>query len=372
MSVSEQKAVCHRTCVYSMMKTCHVNYANTAVRVVRHARADRRLAMETALGSSAGMLLLSQLKGRRLITLSMGPHRKDDPDPHIGKRPYGNGVAFALRSFALIVVLGPRFTLGALPRKLMQGVAQRFNAAQPAMSFGIHATLIEDRRGSSQRLQTACILVPLTIIPNLSQQPWSQVLPSTRQTLKEGVILMGQKKGADLFVIVGNLLNEWQQLAHQGQHQARFGAGEYHIGLQLRLVQQLDNRNRSIGWMGMPRLFELLLNLFERSCSRCLWSWIGLQEHQRTLLLQFGEQIQGHWIIRFKAGGELIDQTCLRADQAILITGELFELRNLFTIRGQATQIRKIGAPCLGQQIGINQIRFGADFPIGDDQPFEG
>src|SRR5713101_5761672 len=169
MSVSEQKAVCHRMYVYGMIKICDVPSANTAVHGVRHARADRRLAMETALGSSASMLLLSQLKGRRLITLSMGPQRKDDHDPHIGKRPYGNGVAFALRSFALIVVLGPRFTLGALPRKLMQGVAQRFNAAQPAMSFGIHATLIEDRRGSSQRLQTACILVPLSIIPNLSR-----------------------------------------------------------------------------------------------------------------------------------------------------------------------------------------------------------
>ncbi len=147
------------------------------------------------LGRSAGVLLLSQLKSRRLITLSMGPHGKDDPDPHIGKRPYGNGVAFALRSFALIVVLGPGFTLGSLPRKVMQGVAQRFNAAQAAMRFGIHATLIEDRRGSSQGLQTACILVTLAIISNLSQQPWSQVLPSTRQTLKESMIFMGQKKG---------------------------------------------------------------------------------------------------------------------------------------------------------------------------------
>src|SRR5260370_20423744 len=135
MSVSEQKAVCHRMCVYSMMKTCHVIYANTAVRGVRHARADRCLATETALGSSAGMLLLSQLKGRRLITLSMGPHRKDDPDPHIGKRPYGNGMAFALRSFTLIVVLGPRFTLGALPRKLMQGVAQWYTVVQPSYVF---------------------------------------------------------------------------------------------------------------------------------------------------------------------------------------------------------------------------------------------
>ena len=49
---------------------------------------------------------------------------------------------------------------------------------------------------------------------------------------------MSQKKGADLFVVVGDLLNEWQQLAHQGQHQARFGAGEDHIGLQLPRIAQ--------------------------------------------------------------------------------------------------------------------------------------
>ena len=152
-----------------MRKICDVHDANTAVRVVPHASADRRQAMETALGSSAGMLLLSQLKGGRLITLAMGPHRKDDPDPHIGKRPYGNRVTFALRSFALIVVPGPRFTLSGLPRKLMQGIAQRFDAAQSTMRFGIHATLIEDWRSSSQCLQAACILVARAIIANLSQ-----------------------------------------------------------------------------------------------------------------------------------------------------------------------------------------------------------
>src|SRR5947209_6716440 len=145
----------------------------------------------------------------------MGPHGKDDPDPHIGKRPDGHAVAFALGSFTLIVVPRPRFALGALPRKLMQGVAQRFDATQPAMSFGIYATLIEDRRGSSQCLQAVCILVALTIIANLSQQPGSQALSGTRQTFKDGVLLMGQKKGADLFVIVGNLFHDWQGLAQQ-------------------------------------------------------------------------------------------------------------------------------------------------------------
>lgn len=195
------------------------------------ARVESGQQAQRLLSSSVGMVQLRLWKGRRLITLSMGPHRKDDPDPHISKCPDGNRVAFPLRSFALIVVLCPCFTLGALPRKLMQGVAQRFDAPQPAMSFGIHATLIEDRRGSSQCLQAGCILVTLSIIPNLRKPPGSQVLPRTRQTFKDGVILMGQKKGADRFVIVGNLFNEWQQLANLGQQQARCGACEYHIAL---------------------------------------------------------------------------------------------------------------------------------------------
>src|SRR5260370_8287947 len=113
---------------------------------------DQRL-----LGRSAGVLLLCQFKGRRLITLSTGPHRKEDPHPHIQTFPYADIVAFALHSFALIVVLSPCFTLGRLSRTLMQGVAQRFDATQPTMSLGIHATLIQHWRCSFQCLQTACI-----------------------------------------------------------------------------------------------------------------------------------------------------------------------------------------------------------------------
>src|SRR5450631_1720597 len=339
------------------MKRYSVKNDTTEGRVLLSAQADRHLAREAALGNSAGMLKLRQLKRRGLITLSTSPHRKDDPDPHIGKCPDSNGVAFAFRSFALIVVFRPRFTLGTLPRKLMQGIAQWFDAPQSTMRFGIHATLIEDRRGSSQGLQTACILIPLSIIANLSQQPWSQVLPSTRQTLKKGVILMGQKKGADLFVIVGNLGKKWQQLADQGQHQARFGAGKNPIGLQLRLLQQFDNRSGRISRMGMPCLFELLLNLRKRCSSCSLNGWVGLQKPQCTLLLQFREQIQGHRIISLEASRELIDQTRLRADQRILITGQLLEFCHLVTIWGQPMQISEIGTPSFGEQVGIDQIR---------------
>src|SRR6266536_4046930 len=45
---------------------------------------------QKVLSNPACMLLLCLLKGSHLITLSMGPHRKDDSDPHISKRSYGD------------------------------------------------------------------------------------------------------------------------------------------------------------------------------------------------------------------------------------------------------------------------------------------
>src|SRR6266581_54699 len=109
------------------------------------------------LSRSACMLLLCVLKGGRLIALVMQPHGKDDPDPHVGKRSHGDRMAFAFSSFALIILHGPRFTLGRLPGKLMQSIAQRFNTAHPPMRFGIHPALEQHGRGSTQRLQTAGI-----------------------------------------------------------------------------------------------------------------------------------------------------------------------------------------------------------------------
>src|SRR5712692_1086694 len=91
-----------------------------------------------ALGSSAGMLVLCPLKGGCLIALVMHPHGKDDPDPDIGKCSHGHGMAFAFRSFALVIVSGPRFTLRRLPGKVLQSIAQGFDAAQATIRFGIH------------------------------------------------------------------------------------------------------------------------------------------------------------------------------------------------------------------------------------------
>jgi hypothetical protein len=103
------------------------------------------------LGRSACMLLLRVLKGSRLIAAPMGPQGKDDPDPDIGKRSHGNGMAFAFSSFALVGLFGPGLTLRRLPGELMKRVAQGFDAAQSAMRLRVHPALREHRRGSSDR-----------------------------------------------------------------------------------------------------------------------------------------------------------------------------------------------------------------------------
>src|SRR5207249_7945798 len=90
-----------------------------------------------------------------------------------------------------------------------------------------------------------------------------------------------------------------------------------------------------------------------------LGSGVGLQEQQGALLLQFGKQLPGPRVIGFEAGGELIDQARLHADQAILITDEQFELSELLTVCFEALQIAQVSSSALGQQVGTSSIRLG-------------
>jgi hypothetical protein len=94
---------------------------------------ERMHRQQKPLSRSACMLLLCLLKGGRLRALVMHPDGKDDPDPHIGQRSDSYRMAFAFRSLALVIISGPRFTLCGLPGKLLQGIAQRFDAAQAPM-----------------------------------------------------------------------------------------------------------------------------------------------------------------------------------------------------------------------------------------------
>src|SRR5437764_2824342 len=287
------------------------------------------------LGSSACVLLLCLFKGGRLIGLVMLPYGKDDPDPDIGQCSDRDGMAFAFIALPLVVVGCPRFTLCRLPSKLLKCVAQRFDTTQSAMSFGVHPALKQHRRGSPQSLQTACILVALPIIPDFGQQSRSQMLACAWQALKDLVVRMGQKKGLNLLVILSNLLDQWQQLTDQRQHQTRFGTRRHCISLQMGLVQPLKNAGRHCSRIGMTSRRKHFLYLLTRSCYRFQGRRIGLQELQGALLLQFCKQFQCDWVIHLKTGRKLIDQTSLRPDQGILVAGEQFQFCNLLTIGGE-------------------------------------
>jgi hypothetical protein len=185
------------------------------------------------LSRSARMLPLSLLKGGRLIALMMDPHGENDPDPYIGKRSDSHRMAFTLCSLALVIVSGPRFTLRGLPSELMQSIAQGFDTRYPTMRFGVCPALKQHGRGSSQSLQEAFILVAASIIADFGKPPRGQTLAGTRQALKDRMVLMGQKKGVTLLVILSNLLEQRQQLTHQHQHQPRLRPGGHGLSLQI-------------------------------------------------------------------------------------------------------------------------------------------
>jgi hypothetical protein len=268
-----------------------------------------------SLSRSGCMLALCLLKGGSLIRLSTGPQSKDDPDPDIGKCSDGDGMTFAFGSFALIIVCGPRLAQSGLPGKLMQRIAQGFDAAKASMGLGIPAALKQDGRGSPQRLQAAGILIAQAIISDFGQQSWSQVLACARQALKDLVVRMGQKKGLNLLVVLGNLLDEWLQLGQQGQQQARFGAGCDRIGLQVGLFESLTNLLGHLLGLRMSGLLEDGRELLQRSRGGGLRRGIGSQKLHRRPLLQLAKQRKRHRIVGFEAGGELIDQPGLHLDQ---------------------------------------------------------
>ena len=124
------------------------------------------LASSSSQGDRKGQYILSLrlLKGAGFIAAMMQPQRKNDPDPHIGQRMDGYRMTFAFGALALVIGSGPRFTLCGLPSKLVQRIAQRFDASQAPMRLGVHAASKQDRRGSPQCLQTPGILVALSVI----------------------------------------------------------------------------------------------------------------------------------------------------------------------------------------------------------------
>ena len=359
MAATGHKPVVHTVGWRGRIKTAQVESEQATSQFVCWARAGQSGSRDAALSSSARMLLLCLLKGGNLITAVVQPHGKDDPGPHIRQSAYRHRVTFAFCPFSLVIGLGPRLTLRRLPSKLMQGVAQGLDTRQTTVCLGVRPALEEHRRGPSQRLQTAGIPIARTLIANFSQESGSQALACPWQALKQLMVLMGQKKGVNLLVILSNLLDQWQELVHQNQHQARFGAGRHRIGLQMRLMHALHDLLGNATGVRMSRLTQDLPDLLCRSVHRRLWGGVGVQEQQSAPLVQFPKQLQSHWVIGFETGRQLIDQTGLHLDQAVLVAGQGFELRYLLTVRDEPVQIRQVGSSSFGKQIRINCIRFG-------------
>src|SRR5713226_8363246 len=182
------------------------------------------------LSDSAGMKVLSRLKGGRVIGFVLVHHSENDACPHIGKGSDSHGMAFPFRSLALVVVPGPAFLLSRLPGKLMQSVAQRFDATQTPVRFSVVATLKQDRRRAGQSLQARCVSIAGALITDFGKQTRSKALACSRQTAEDGVVFMRQKKAFNFLIVLGDLLYQRQQLRNQGQHQSRFGASDNGIG----------------------------------------------------------------------------------------------------------------------------------------------
>src|ERR1051326_571433 len=92
-------------------------------------------------GRMSGVQALSLHKGTPLIGFPLLPHGKNNAHPNICQSTHRHAVTLALSTLALIIRLGPGLLLGRKPGKLVQGVAQRFEAGKAHMDGGILATL---------------------------------------------------------------------------------------------------------------------------------------------------------------------------------------------------------------------------------------
>jgi hypothetical protein len=238
------------------------------------------------------MSQLRRFKRRGLIAGVTHPHAIDDAHPDVGQGSDSHAVGLALCAFALVIGQRPRLTQRRLPGELVQGVAQRLQAGEAFVRFGIVATLERHWRGPGQGLDTGGISVAAAIIAPLGQQTWSQALARTRKRTPQLLIRMTQKKGADGLVIAGDLLDHHQQLFDQREHQARLGAHDDRASHQLGTEQFRNDLGSRAPGVGMLARAQGGGDLLDRGGLRGLRSGIRLQKHQRGTLLHFGKQIQ--------------------------------------------------------------------------------
>jgi len=312
------------------------------------------------LGSWACMLLLCLLKHGCLIAGFTHPHAIDNTRPDIGQGSDSHTVGFALRAFPLVIGECPAFLQRRLPGELVQGVAQWLQAHKCFACFGVIATLERHRSSPGQGLDAVGIGVTWPVIPPFSQQTWSQAQASTGKRTSYLLVRMSQKKGADLLIVDGNILDHHQQLLDQGEHQTLFGTDDDRARFQLGTMQFRDDLRGCPSRVGMLPCSQDSDDLFYRGRLSCLGRRVGLQKHEGGALLQLGKQVQGGRIVLLEASRQLVHQARLGLDQGILIAGERFQLLHGGAIRLQAAQLSQVKVAYFGQQMRVNLIGLGS------------
>ena len=288
------------------------------------------------------------------------PHAIDDAHPDVGQGADRHTMGLAFGTFAPIIVQCPAFLPCRLPGKLVQGVAQRFHAGEAFVRFSVIAALERDWCGPGQRLDTAGIRGATAILAPFGKPPRGQALAGTRQRTPELVVLLRQKKGADLLLVGGDIRDDHQQLLDQREHQVLLGAHDDLLGDQLGAMQLLKDLGGSPPRVGMLARAQRRADLCKRGCLSRLGRGVRLQKHEGAALLQLGKQVQSGRVVLLEAGGQLVDQALLRLDQCILIAGERFQLGHGGTIWLQAAQLGQVQATDLGQQMRVNLIGLGS------------
>src|SRR6266487_2794720 len=360
MVAIEHKKVNHAIGWCGRIKTYQAESAKSAGRLALPLKVVNCQMRDSVLSGFACMKFARLLKSSRLVALLLLQHRKENASPDIGQCSNGDAMAFPFRPFAVVILSRPGFLMGTLPGKLMQSIAQGFDTGIATMGFGILATFIEHWRGSSQGLQTPSFDIARCVIADFCEQSWSQTSARARKRMEDLIVFMAQKKALNFLIIGGDLLDDWQELADQGQRQARPGPDCHVISLQLGLVDQLKDLGGCLLWVGIACLHKLCDELLDGGRANCFQGGIGLQEQQRRALLQFAKEVERHRKVRYASGGQLIDQARLHLDQAILVTGQRFQFGNERAVWLQSSQISQFPAAMFRQQIGINPVRFGS------------
>jgi hypothetical protein len=283
-------------------------------------------------GHTRSMSPSGLLKDLRLIGLLRLPNGVAHARPNIGQGSDRDGMALALGSLALLLLLRPGFLMGTLPGKLVPGIAPGLAAAQPRLRCLVRPALQEDWRGASQGLQAARTGIPAAILAQFGQQSRSKTRSSPWQSLEELAVGVTQKKALDLLVVGGTLLEQRFHLVEQGQHQPRCGACRDLIGVQTSQREGLDDL---LCFLFGPRIsgpLEQRSQVLHRGGASCLHSRRGTQEGERPGVLQLAEHFEGDRVIGFEAGRELVDQAGLHLDQRVLVAGQGFELLDRLTV----------------------------------------